>query len=391
MQDKYVGIEKISLYIPKYYVNIEKLARQRNVDPDKWTKGIGQEKMSIIPKNQDIVSMAANAAINILNDEDKKNIGQVIFATESGFDFSKSASTYLFDLLNINKFAKTYEIKQACYSATAAIQIACDYVRLRPNQKVLIVSSDIAKYGPKTGGEVTQGAGAIAILISSSPKILRFTDKFVSLTRNEYDFWRPSYSEYPIVDGKFSTQLYIDMFKESVNEFKNRYKNTLQNIDTMLFHLPFSKMGKKALISLEEDLPLLSQKWLSKYDQSTKLCRQIGNLYTGSLYLSFLSQLIYGNLKENSEIGFFSYGSGAVCELFTGILLKDFTSNIDIKFIEKMLENRDEIDVSEYDLNYFEKIYTEENFIHVEEKLMEKGFNLKGIENGKREYVLLNN
>lgn len=389
MQDKYVGIEKISLYIPKYYVNIEKLARQRNVDPDKWTKGIGQEKMSIIPKNQDIVSMAANAAINILNDEDKKNIGQVIFATESGFDFSKSASTYLFDLLNINKFAKTYEIKQACYSATAAIQIACDYVRLRPNQKVLIVSSDIAKYGPKTGGEVTQGAGAIVILISSSPKILRFTDKFVSLTRNEYDFWRPSYSEYPIVDGKFSTQLYIDMFKESVNEFKNRYKNTLQNIDTMLFHLPFSKMGKKALISLEEDLPLLSQKWLSKYDQSTKLCRQIGNLYTGSLYLSFLSQLIYGNLKENSEIGFFSYGSGAVCELFTGILLKDFTSNIDIKFIEKMLENRDEIDVSEYDLNYFEKIYTEENFIHVEEKLMEKGFNLKGIENGKREYVLL--
>ncbi|MFM1535150.1 hydroxymethylglutaryl-CoA synthase [Helcococcus ovis] len=391
MQDKYVGIEKISLYIPKYYVNIEKLARQRNVDPDKWTKGIGQEKMSIIPKNQDIVSMAANAAINILNDEDKKNIGQVIFATESGFDFSKSASTYLFDLLNINKFAKTYEIKQACYSATAAIQIACDYVRLRPNQKVLIVSSDIAKYGPKTGGEVTQGAGAIAILISSSPKILRVTDKFVSLTRNEYDFWRPSYSEYPIVDGKFSTQLYIDMFKESVNEFKNRYKNTLQNIDTMLFHLPFSKMGKKALISLEEDLSLLSQKWLSKYDQSTKLCRQIGNLYTGSLYLSFLSQLIYGNLKENSEIGFFSYGSGAVCELFTGILLKDFTSNIDIKFIEKMLENRDEIDVSEYDLNYFEKIYTEESFIHVEEKLMEKGFNLKGIENGKREYVLLNN
>lgn len=390
MQDKYVGIEKISLYIPKYYVNIEKLARQRNVDPDKWTKGIGQEKMSIIPKNQDIVSMAANAAINILNDEDKKNIGQVIFATESGFDFSKSASTYLFDLLNINKFAKTYEIKQACYSATAAIQIACDYVRLRPNQKVLIVSSDIAKYGPKTGGEVTQGAGAIAILISSSPKILRVTDKFVSLTRNEYDFWRPSYSEYPIVDGKFSTQLYIDMFKESVNEFKNRYKNTLQNIDTMLFHLPFSKMGKKALISLEEDLSLLSQKWLSKYDQSTKLCRQIGNLYTGSLYLSFLSQLIYGNLKENSEIGFFSYGSGAVCELFTGILLKDFISNIDIKFIEKMLENRDEIDVSEYDLNYFEKIYTEESFIHVEEKLMEKGFNLKRIENGKREYVLLN-
>lgn len=310
MENLTIGIEKISLYIPKYYVDIKKLAKQREVDPDKWTIGIGQEKMSVITENQDIVSMGANAAYKILNSEDKNNIGQVIFATESGFDYSKSASTYLFDLLNINKFARTYEIKQACYGATAAIQIACDYVRLRPEEKVLIISSDISKYGLKSGGEVTQGAGAIAILISSNPKILSVTDKSVSLSKNEYDFWRPSYSEYPIVDGKFSTQLYIDMFSEVVGEFNNRYEKTLSNLESIMFHLPFSKMGKKALISLEKSFPLLSKKWLSKYDESTKLCKQIGNLYTGSLYLSLLSQLIYGDLEENTEIGMFSYGSG---------------------------------------------------------------------------------
>ncbi|MDK7260552.1 hydroxymethylglutaryl-CoA synthase, partial [Gardnerella vaginalis] len=82
------------------------------------------------------------------------------------------AATYLHESLGIHAFAKSYEIKEACYGATAALQIACDYVRLRPERKVLVVASDIARYGLATGGEPTQGAGAIAMLISKNPSVL---------------------------------------------------------------------------------------------------------------------------------------------------------------------------------------------------------------------------
>ena len=116
-----VGIEKIGLYLPKYYVDLVALAEKRGVDPNKWTIGIGQEKMSVIEEGEDIVTMAANAADKILTEEDKKSISQVVFATESSIDFSKSAASQVHRLLSINKFAKSYEVKQACYSATAAL------------------------------------------------------------------------------------------------------------------------------------------------------------------------------------------------------------------------------------------------------------------------------
>ena len=42
MNEIKVGIDKINLYIPKNFVDLAKLARHRGIDPDKWTKGIGQ-------------------------------------------------------------------------------------------------------------------------------------------------------------------------------------------------------------------------------------------------------------------------------------------------------------------------------------------------------------
>ena len=42
-----LGIEAISLYTPKKYLSLEELAKARGIDPQKFIKGIGQEKMSV--------------------------------------------------------------------------------------------------------------------------------------------------------------------------------------------------------------------------------------------------------------------------------------------------------------------------------------------------------
>ncbi len=75
-----IGIDKINFYVPKYYVDMAKLAEARQVDPNKFLIGIGQTEMAVSPVNQDIVSMGANAAKDIITDEDKKKIGMVIVA-----------------------------------------------------------------------------------------------------------------------------------------------------------------------------------------------------------------------------------------------------------------------------------------------------------------------
>ena len=50
-------IDKINFYVPKYYVDMAKLAEARQVDPNKFLIGIGQTQMAVSPVSQDIVSM----------------------------------------------------------------------------------------------------------------------------------------------------------------------------------------------------------------------------------------------------------------------------------------------------------------------------------------------
>ena len=42
-----IGIDKINFYVPKYYVDMAKLAEARQVDPNKFLIGIGQTQMAV--------------------------------------------------------------------------------------------------------------------------------------------------------------------------------------------------------------------------------------------------------------------------------------------------------------------------------------------------------
>ncbi|MBF0848712.1 hydroxymethylglutaryl-CoA synthase, partial [Streptococcus danieliae] len=67
-----IGIDKIGFAMPDKYLDIRDLANARGIDPDKFTKGLMQLEMAISPRTQDIVTLAARAAAEILNDEDKE-------------------------------------------------------------------------------------------------------------------------------------------------------------------------------------------------------------------------------------------------------------------------------------------------------------------------------
>ena len=90
-----------------------------------------------------------------------------------------------------------------------------------PERKVLVIASDIARYSLASGGEVTQGVGAVAMMITQNPRILSIEDDSVFLTEDIYDFWRPDYSEFPVVDGPLSNSTYIESFQKFGIDIKN--------------------------------------------------------------------------------------------------------------------------------------------------------------------------
>src|SRR5690625_1821931 len=231
-----IGIDKIGFHIPHYYVDMNDLAVARNVEPAKFTIGIVQDEMAVASITQDPVTLAANAALNILDEEDIQAIDFVMFGTETGIDHSKSAGVYVHRLLGLQPSARTVELKQACYGATAALQLAKGHIALNPESKVLVLASDIARYGLQTSGEATQGAGAVAMLISANPKIMTLEDKSTYLTADIMDFWRPTYSEEAFVDGKYSNEQYINFFQKVWQQYKKETELSLEDFTEICYH-----------------------------------------------------------------------------------------------------------------------------------------------------------
>ena len=343
-----IGIYKMAFATTNDYLDLVELAKERSVDPNKFTIGIGQDLQAVVPPTQDIVTLGATAAKKLLTPELEKNISTVIVATESGIDNSKASAIYIKRLLGLSDFTRTVEMKEACYSATAAIQFAKGVVALNPQETVLVIAADIARYGLNTPGEVTQGAGAVAMLISRNPHILTLEDTTVAYSKDIMDFWRPLYATEALVDGKYSTNVYIEFFLQTFTRYRQLTGRELADFAALTFHMPFTKMGKKGLEGLLKDRnDEVAQRLRTQLTASQLFSRQVGNLYTGSLYLSLMSLLQNSDLRAGSRIGLFSYGSGAEGEFYTGILEDGYEHYMNN--IQEELEHRHQVSVAEYE------------------------------------------
>lgn len=382
-----IGIDKLGFYTSDLYVDMKKLALARNEDPKKYLVGLGQEKMAVIPPTQDPVTLAANAADRILTPEDKRDITYVLFATESGIDNSKAAAIYAANLLGLGQHVRTAEIKQACYGATAAIHLAHGYLALHPDEKVLILASDIARYGLHTKGEPTQGGGAVAILMSINPHLLAIENDSGVYTEDIMDFWRPLGRNTALVDGHYSTEEYLKFLKKSFNQLRQKSGFRLDDFQAFVFHLPFGKLGKKAA---DQMLTMGETEQAADFVMAFEISRQygkvVGNLYTGSLYLALLSLLENdSDLRPGNRVGLFSYGSGAIGDFYSGIVQPWFTSHIYKKEHQEILANRREVSVEEYE-KLFEAAVLDDNDIELDISEDPAKFVFTGVKDHKRIY-----
>ncbi|MFC6296065.1 hydroxymethylglutaryl-CoA synthase [Lactiplantibacillus daoliensis] len=346
-----IGIDKLHFASSHLYVDMAELATARNEAPDKYLIGIGQSKMAVIPPSQDAVTLAANAAAPMLTAADIKAIDLLIVATESGVDNSKAAAIYVAKLLGLDRRLRTIEMKEACYAATAGVKLAQDHVHVHPEKKALVIGTDIARYGLHTPGEPTQGGGAMAMLISADPQVLALADDSVLLSQDVMDFWRPLYHTTALVDGKYSSNIYIDYFQDVFKTYLEEQQTTIEAFKALTFHLPYTKMGLKALRSVLPMATTTQQQALSThFEHARQLNREVGNLYTGSLYLSLLSLLLTDpELMTDDLIGLFSYGSGAEGEFYTGRLQANYQQGLDLGLPQRLARRR-RVSVTEYEM-----------------------------------------
>ena len=409
-----VGIDSISLNIPKIYLPISTLAIHRGIEPEKLTKGLGLQKMSFPDVNQDVVTFAANAALKLIQQEDciPTAISRIYIGSESGVDSSKPIASYVLNLLE-NKLGQgsfrncdVVDMTFACIGAVDALQNCLDYVRLNPTKKAIVIATDNAKYDLNSTGEYTQGAGAIAMLITSNPRILSFSNKVGVSTDGVFDFFKPRrnlsknqvtnstentewfgvveneisiYKEQPVFDGQYSNQCYINRITEAYEHFKIESQQNgkiYQDWSSILMHLPYCFQGRRTFIEIfsKENPELLTNqigetekdklKALTKSPEYLELINQkiypseiasgqVGNIYTGSIFLGLLSSLSHhmqqNTTLTNKKVGFIAYGSGSKSKVFEASVSSEWKSQIDKISLFKHLGKCHEIDFETYE------------------------------------------
>src|SRR2546423_1363517 len=420
-----VGIDDLAIYVPKLYIDYMDFAQARGIDPQKLEYGIGIRKMALVDTNQDPACMAANACLKLMqrNHLHPEDVGRLYIATESALDESKAMNSFVVGMLEqvygecSFEHAGGIECKFACVSGSYALYDNANWIRAGENngKSAIVIVSDIAKYDIGSSGEYTQGAGAVAMLVKDNPRLMAFDQKGAStIIKNEYDFYRPFGKETPLVNGNYSNLLYLIQVKKAFDSYKEKAikiglvqirdgESVTDYIDLFCVHLPYRKMGEKALayllrhewrhlprwkdiikeVGMEEPVPkdprgtiesILADTEFTKADEkfrrafiqtsfynevfenklasSLEASSIIGNLYTASMYMGFRSLLEFEYKKgidlETKRVGFGSYGSGSSAMVFSGVIQPEYEKIVKRMNLEEEIGPRRKVSMEEY-------------------------------------------
>jgi hydroxymethylglutaryl-CoA synthase len=410
------GIDSIAFDVAKLHLPIKTLALARNIEPEKLEKGLGLLKMTLPDAHQDTVVFGANALTKLIQDNNIKldEIARIYIGTESAIDSSKPISSFLISLME-QKFGENslsecdvVDFTFACIGGVDALQNCLDFVQLNPSKKAIVVTTDFAKYDLNSTGEYTQGAGAVAMLITSNPRIITFENNWGVSTKGVFDFFKPYrtiskheitgntdneswfdnleseieiHKDQPVFDGQYSNQCYMDRTKAAYFSFK-KLKNSRETVyntwKSIVMHLPYAFQGRRMLseiYALDASTPILSgEETASEYQNKLKEISKsedyktfvseklqpaelasslIGNLYTGSIFMGLLSTLahFYDTKKEiaSEKFGFLAYGSGSKSKVFEGPIQPEWKSAISNVALFETLKNSFEIDFETYE------------------------------------------
>lgn len=399
------GIEAAGYYVPGLYLEIKDLAEKRGIEPAKLKKGLGLHKMGLSDVHEDAATFAAEALLKLIKDYqiNPKEIARVYLGTESAVDAAKPTASYAVQMIEkvleeefgarSFKNCDVLDMTFACVGAVDALHNALDFVRVNPDKKAVVIASDYAKYELASSGEYTQGGGAVALLVSSKPDLLEIENNWGVASESVFDFFKPRrsylkedlkgapenypekieiFTDEPVFDGQYSNQCYQDRIKEAYQHYKEitGQQKPYENWKYIIFHLPYAFHGKRVfteIYSLENGLSYETaeeQKAVAKSENYLKLINdkiektqrassEIGNMYTASIFMAFLSAL-QTSFNENEdlsgkEIGFVGYGSGSKSKVFAGKVSENWKNVVEKWNLFEKLKQRTPIDFDTYE------------------------------------------
>ncbi len=358
---KPVGIDRARVYPSSLALEMALLCEARGGDLGELREVMMIDARSVNPPWEDPVTMAVNAALPMLTEEDRERIELVLVASESSVDQEKPLSSWVHRYLGLKSACRNLELKHACYGATGGLRLAASMIAggaLRPGARALVISTDQSRMHFGKPWEYVMGCGAAALIVSEEPRLLELEPHRYGVYAHEVsDLTRPT-SRVETGNSETSLLSYLSALDGAIEDLLAHAPEPIDYdacFAKHIYHVPFGGMTLRAhRAALRHFGSATKSEALASWEAKTKPSlvhnRRMGGTYGASTFVALLGLLdSCPELRPGDRISVFSYGSGSCAELYAARLGSDPHGVAREAALGALLDARRAISVREYE------------------------------------------
>ncbi|MCH8190699.1 MAG: hydroxymethylglutaryl-CoA synthase family protein, partial [Chloroflexi bacterium] len=164
------GISSVGAYIPMYRL-------PRTAFSEAWGSGGGPGERSVASHDEDTMTMAVNAAVDVLKAHGRDGIDGLFFASTTATYREKLSATLIAAAADLDPNIRTADFAGSLRAGTSALLAALDAVNAGSAKNVLVVASDDRQGYPRSDFESIFGDGAAAVVVSRTNVAAEITQR----------------------------------------------------------------------------------------------------------------------------------------------------------------------------------------------------------------------
>ncbi len=302
-----VGITGYGVYIPRYRIRVEDIARVWGSDAEVIKASLKIAEKAVPAIDEDAATIAVEAARNALKRAkiDARKIGAIYVGSESHPYAVKPTATIVAAAIRAEPELTAADYEFACKAGTAGVQTCMGLVASGMIEYGLAIGADTAQGAPGDPLEYTAAAGGAAFVIGKNELVASIEDTY-SYTTDTPDFWRREGQAYPRHGGRFTgLPAYFKHVYSASKGLMEKLGLEPKDFDYAVFHQPNGKFPRVVAKKLG---------FTSEQVEPGILVDRIGNTYSGSSMLGFAKVL--DTAQPGDRILVTSFGSGAGSDAF---------------------------------------------------------------------------
>jgi hydroxymethylglutaryl-CoA synthase len=336
-----VGIVGYRVYIPRWRIKIEEIARMWGTDAEGIKNSLLVEEKSVPSLDEDTTTISVEAARNALKrtpEVHPNEVGALFVGSESHPYVVKPTATIVAEAIGATPYLTAADTEFACKAGTVGIQACMGLVKAGYIKYGMSIGADTAQAEPADLLEYTASAGGAAYIIGENHTLAQIEGTY-SYTQDVPDFWRRDGSEYPKHGGRFTGDPgYFTQVINCTRGLMQQLGTTPEDYDYVVFHEPNGKFPLRAAkilgFSTKQVLPSL-------------IVTKIGNTYSGSSLIALADVL--DRAKVGNRILVTSYGSGAGSDSFSLVVTDEIEAKRNLSpSVSYYLNRKEYIDYAIY-------------------------------------------